>query len=69
MIRRMAFGLLLTLTACAQTDGGTRRAAPVHAAKPPSDHILIGSVENTDSKDVHVGINSAVMVTKQATDG
>jgi hypothetical protein len=64
----MAFSLLLTLVACAQTNGGTHGAAPVRAAKPLPDHAFIGSVENTESKDVHVGINSAVIGDK-AGDG
>jgi hypothetical protein len=61
MLRGLAFGLLLALAACAQSNGAMQGAGPVHSAKPPSDHAFIGSVEDTEGKDVHVGISAAVL--------
>jgi hypothetical protein len=61
MIRGLAFGLLLALAACAQSHGGGHGAHLVRAAEPPADHVLIGSVRATDTKNVQVGMNANVI--------
>jgi hypothetical protein len=62
MPRGWVFGVVLVLAACAQPGGGSHSAAgPVHAAKPPADYAFIGSLENTDSKERNIGVNSDLL--------
>lgn len=60
-VRACGLCLLMALGACAQPITGDHGASGVHAAKPPADYAFIGSAGGTETKDVHVGVNTKLL--------
>jgi hypothetical protein len=47
----------LAVAACAQSNGGDRKAARVHAAAPPADYVTISGAEPTGPKSNSIYVN------------
>jgi hypothetical protein len=55
--RSALVAMLLLTTACAQTSGQA-----VHAPKPPADYVFLSSGDNSNEKNIAVGINTDLMM-------
>jgi len=48
--------LCIGLCGCAQSGGGAGTSVP-RAADPPSDYVVVGSVQANEGKDIQAGVN------------
>ena len=55
--RAALFATVLLIAACVQTSGPA-----VHAPKPPADYVFLSSGDNSNEKNIAVGINTDLVM-------